>query len=61
MQHMGVLVPNISSLKDFLATNHDIEEFIKSDAGSQSLDPVEALERFLNGGRAVASDVETIQ
>ena len=48
MTNLGTLVPDVTGLKDLLTLNRDIEEFMKTEAGSQSLDPAEALQRFLN-------------
>lgn len=48
MTNMAALVPDITSLKDMLGLSVSIEEFMKTEVGSQSLDPSEALQRFLN-------------
>ena len=47
MSNMGILVPNATSLKDFLSMSMSIEEFLKTEQGSESLHPMEALERWL--------------
>ena len=56
MQHMGALVPETTSLKDLLGISVDIESFLKTEQGSQSMDPAEALQNWLNAPatRAVA-------
>lgn len=51
MSHMGALVPSVCSLKDFLSSNYDLEQFIKTDQGAQA-DPVVAIEEWLNVDRA---------
>jgi hypothetical protein len=48
MTHMGDLVPDATSLKDFLGLAIDIENFLKTEQGSNSMHPMEALEAFLN-------------
>lgn len=47
MGHFDVLVPMVVSMKDFLALSIDIETFLKTEQGSESLHPMEALERWL--------------
>jgi hypothetical protein len=48
MSNMDTLVPEATSLKDFLGLSIDIENFLKTEQGSESLHPIEALAKFLN-------------
>jgi hypothetical protein len=48
MSHMGTLVPHVTSLKDMIGQNIEIELFLKQADGSKNMDPVEALATFLN-------------
>lgn len=47
MSHFDVLVPYAVSMKDFLALSIDIEEFLKTEQGTESMHPMEALEHWL--------------
>lgn len=49
-QNLGVLVPAATSMKDFFALSMEIESFLKTEQGSESLHPTEALEQWLNEG-----------
>ncbi len=59
MVNMGLLVPAACSMKDFLSLSMDIEAFLKTEQGSESLHPTEALERWLNEGAVTASPLNT--
>lgn len=48
--NLGLLVPAATSMKDFFALSMDIEAFLKTEQGSESLHPTEALEQWLNEG-----------
>jgi hypothetical protein len=57
MENMGLLVPAATSMKDFLALNMAIEDFLKTEQGASSLHPTEALAAFLNEGAPNAMTV----
>ena len=48
MSNMDLLVPEATSLKDFLNLSVDIENFLKTEQGSESMHPMQALESWLN-------------
>jgi hypothetical protein len=57
--NLGLLVPAATSMKDFFALSMDIEAFLKTEQGSESLHPTEALERWLNEGATIAPTIDT--
>ena len=64
MSNMDLLVPEATSLKDFLNLSVDMENFLKTEQGSESMHPMQALEKWLNEGNppSTADDAEgTIQ
>lgn len=50
MSNMDLLVPEATSLKDFLNLSIDVENFLRTEQGSESLHPMQALENWLNQG-----------
>lgn len=48
MLNFGVLVPEAASMTDFFKLSMAIEDFLRTEQGSESLHPIEALAKFLN-------------
>jgi hypothetical protein len=50
MTNLGLLVPDATSMKDFFSLAMAIEDFLRTEQGSESMHPMEALEKWLNQG-----------
>ena len=52
MRSMHILVPETTSFKEIVSIALDIESFLKTEQGAQSMHPMEALENWLNAAPA---------